>query len=128
MVCTRRTVSLRGVIVIVGGGHNGLVAATLLARAGRDVLLLERRSTLGGAAASERPFAGQDARLSRYAYLVSLFPQALARDLGVPLQLADRTVAAFAPYGGRGLLVDQDASTAATRASFVERCGSASEH
>jgi phytoene dehydrogenase-like protein len=119
---------LRGVIVIVGGGHNGLVAATLLARAGRDVLLLERRSTLGGAAASERPFAGQDARLSRYAYLVSLFPDALARDLGVTIALADRSVAAFAPYDGRGLLVGQDASTDATRASFRERTGSDAEH
>src|SRR3954471_577625 len=105
-------------VVIVGGGHNGLVAAALLARAGRRVVLLERRDHLGGAAVSERPFRGRDARLSRYAYLVSLFPAPLARELGIPLRLADRSVAAFAPYDGGGLLVEQDAAGAATRASF----------
>ena len=114
--------------VIVGGGHNGLVAATMLARAGREVLLLERRDHLGGAAVSERPFAGRNARLSRYAYLVSLFPRALARELGVPLELTDRTVAAFAPYDGGALLVEQDAASAATRASFRERTGSDADH
>ena len=75
-------------VIVVGGGHNGLVAAALLARAGRRVLLLERRDQLGGAAVSERPFRGRDARLSRYAYLVSLFPRALARELGIPLRAA----------------------------------------
>ena len=60
--------------VIVGGGHNGLVAAAYLARAGRRVLLHERRDELGGAAVSEVAFPGVDARLSRYAYLVSLLP------------------------------------------------------
>ncbi len=114
--------------VIVGGGHNGLVAAALLARAGRAVLLLERRDHLGGAAVSERPFAGRDARLSRYSYLVSLFPQALARELGIPLELADRDVAAFAPYDGGALLVEQDATSAATRASFRARTGSDADH
>ena len=65
--------------VIVGGGHNGLVAAALLERAGRSVLVLERRDDVGGAAVSGSPFRGVDARLSRYSYLVSLFPPALAR-------------------------------------------------
>jgi phytoene dehydrogenase-like protein len=114
--------------VIVGAGHNGLVAATLLARAGRDVLVLERRDHAGGAAVSERPFAGRDARLSRYAYLVSLFPRALARELGVPLELADRGVAAFAPYDGGALLVEQDVASPATRASFRDRTGGDAEH
>jgi phytoene dehydrogenase-like protein len=44
--------------VIVGGGHNGLVCAAYLARAGRDVLVLERRHVLGGAAVSEELFPG----------------------------------------------------------------------
>ena len=83
--------------IVVGGGHNGLVCAAYLARAGRRVLVLERRAELGGAAVSERPFAGHDARLSRYAYLVSLFPRRIADDLGVPLPLATRHVAAYAP-------------------------------
>ena len=64
--------------VIVGGGHNALVAAAYLARAGRSVLLLERRGHVGGAAVSERPWPGVDARLSRYSYLVSLLPRAVA--------------------------------------------------
>ena len=83
--------------VIVGGGHNGLVAAAYLARAGRSVLVLERRDRVGGAAVSERPFAGEDARLSRYAYLVSLMPEQIARDLGVDVELRTRRVNACAP-------------------------------
>jgi phytoene dehydrogenase-like protein len=71
--------------VIVGGGHNALVAATMLGRAGHSVLVLERRDELGGAAVSARLFPGFDARVSRYSYLVSLFPAALLRSLGVPV-------------------------------------------
>ena len=63
--------------IIVGAGHNGLVAATLLGRAGYRVLALERAGHAGGAAVSASPFPGVDVRLSRYSYLVSLFPQAL---------------------------------------------------
>jgi phytoene dehydrogenase-like protein len=85
--------------VIVGGGHNGLVAATLLARAGRSVLVLERRGETGGAAVSTQLFPGFDARLSRYSYLVSLFPASLARELGLPLDLRRRRVAAYPPPG-----------------------------
>ncbi|MGC2347094.1 MAG: FAD-dependent oxidoreductase, partial [Mycobacterium sp.] len=60
--------------VIVGGGHNGLVAAAYLARAGLRVRLLERLQQVGGAAVSSQIFGGVDARLSRYSYLVSLLP------------------------------------------------------
>jgi phytoene dehydrogenase-like protein len=102
-------------VVIVGGGHNGLVAAAYLARAGRSVLVLERRERPGGAAVSERPFAGQDALLSRYAYLVSLFPPRIAADLGIEVALRDRPVAAYAD----GLLVDADAASERTRDSFA---------
>ncbi len=76
--------------VIVGGGHNGLVAAALLARAGRSVRLLERSPALGGAAVSARLFAGVDARLSRYSYLVSLFPRELRAELGLKAELRPR--------------------------------------
>ncbi|HEX2184909.1 MAG TPA: FAD-dependent oxidoreductase, partial [Chloroflexota bacterium] len=61
-------------VVIAGGGHNGLVAAAYLARAGRRVLVLERLDHLGGLAVSAQAFPGVDARLSRYSYLVSLLP------------------------------------------------------
>jgi phytoene dehydrogenase-like protein len=84
-------------VVIVGGGHNALVAATLLGRAGRSVLVLERRDELGGAAVSARLFPEFDARVSRYSYLVSLFPTALLRSLGVTVELRARRVAAHPP-------------------------------
>lgn len=83
--------------IIVGGGHNGLVAATYLARAGRRVLVLERLGGTGGAAVSERPFAGLDARVSRYAYLVSLFPREIATELGLDLELRRRSVSSYTP-------------------------------
>jgi phytoene dehydrogenase-like protein len=76
--------------VVVGGGHNGLVAATLLARAGRSVLVLERGGSVGGAAVSDALFPGVDARLSRYSYLVSLFPRSLLSSLGVGIEVRAR--------------------------------------
>ena len=119
-------------VVIAGGGHNALVAAAYLARAGRRVLVLERRDELGGAAVSARPFAGIDTRLSRYSYLVSLFPPRIARDLGVDLALRDRAVASYAPVlrDGRagGLLVEADAASAATADSFRVLTGGDREH
>jgi phytoene dehydrogenase-like protein len=112
--------------VVVGGGHNGLVAAAYLARAGRRVLVLERRDELGGAAVSEIAFPGVDARLSRYAYLVSLLPPVIADELGLPLRLVRRRVSSYTPDprvgGTRGLLVDND-DAAGTRASFAAVTG-----
>ncbi len=69
--------------IVVGGGHNGLVAATYLAKAGKSVVLLESASELGGATTSVRPFPEYDARLSRYSYLVSLLPDQIVSDLGI---------------------------------------------
>ena len=84
-------------VVIVGGGHNALVAATILARADQSVLVIERGDELGGAAVSVSPFPGVDARLSRYSYLVSLFPSELLRSLGVTIELRRRRIAAYPP-------------------------------
>jgi phytoene dehydrogenase-like protein len=67
-------------VVVVGGGHNGLVAAGLLARAGRQVLVLERRGVVGGAAVSEHPF-GPDYTVTSLSYVVSLFPTELVQAL-----------------------------------------------
>jgi phytoene dehydrogenase-like protein len=99
-------------VVVVGGGHNGLVAAAYLARAGRSVLVLERRDHVGGAAVSERPFAGVDARLSRYAYLVSLLPRAVVDELGLKVTLRRRRISSYTPLPGepgRGVLIADDA-------------------
>jgi phytoene dehydrogenase-like protein len=94
--------------IVVGAGHNGLVAATLLARAGRSVLVLERTDRLGGAAVSASPFAGIDVRISRYSYLVSLFPVALLRQLGVNVELRRRAIASYTPWGDAGVLICDD--------------------
>ncbi|MFF0062400.1 phytoene desaturase family protein [Streptomyces sp. NPDC005279] len=110
--------------VIVGGGHNGLVAAAYLARAGRSVLVLERRGNTGGAAVSTRPFAGVDARLSRYSYLVSLLPDKIVRELGLNFAVRKRTVSSYTPRGGGGLLVGGDR----TRESFAALTGGDSEY
>jgi phytoene dehydrogenase-like protein len=108
--------------VIVGGGHNGLVAATMLARAGRSTLVLERLDHVGGAAVSARAFPGVDARVSRYSYLVSLFPQALAHDLDLKVELRRRPISSYTPAGDTGLLVDAR-NDARTRASFAAVTG-----
>lgn len=67
-------------MIIVGGGHNGLVAAAYLARAKRRVLVLERRHTVGGAAVSEHPF-GPEFTVTSLSYVVSLLPPDMVRDL-----------------------------------------------
>jgi phytoene dehydrogenase-like protein len=117
--------------VIVGGGHNGLVAAAYLARAGRSCLVLERRDELGGAAVSQRAFPGVDARLSRYAYLVSLLPRPIIDELGLSLRLARRRVSSYTPdirvAGRYGLLVDTH-DPDATLASFREVTGGVADH
>jgi phytoene dehydrogenase-like protein len=92
-------------VVIVGGGHNGLTAAAYLGRAGRSVTVLEARSELGGAVASTRVFAGVDARLSRFSYLVSLLPQTIIDELELDLQLRTRAVRSYTPDGDGGVLV-----------------------
>src|SRR4029079_14812333 len=91
-------------VVVVGGGHNALVAAAYLAQAGRTVRLLERLDHVGGAAVSAHPFDGIDARLSRYSYLVSLMPRRILDDLGARVILARRRYSSYTPdpaTGGR---------------------------
>jgi len=110
--------------VIVGGGHNALVAAALLGRAGCDVTVLERRDEPGGAAVSGRPFPGVDVQISRFAYLVSLLPDVLLAQLGAAVELRRRPVASCTPDGPEALVVEDDATR--TRRSF-EAVGAAAD-
>ena len=68
--------------IVIGGGHNGLVCAAYLARAGRRVLVLERREVIGGAAVSEEIFPGFT--FSVFSYVVSLLRPEIIRELELP--------------------------------------------
>src|SRR4051795_3790512 len=93
----------------------------MLARAGLSVLVLERRDHVGGAAVSERPWPGVDARLSRYSYLVSLMPHALREQLGLQVQMRRRAVSSYSPRpDGSGLFVRADTPPSANWAAFSE--------
>jgi phytoene dehydrogenase-like protein len=117
-------------VVILGAGHNGLVAAAYLARAGLSVLLLEKNDYIGGATTSQKVFPDHDAHLSRYSYLVSLFPDKIIRDLGLKLELRRRATGSFTPYvkDGRhdGLLLS-NVSEEVSRQSLFDLTGNHSE-
>jgi phytoene dehydrogenase-like protein len=117
--------------VIVGGGHNGLVAANYLARAGQSVLLLERNDHFGGAAVSHRVFPGMDARLSRYAYLVSLLPRTIVEELGLSFTTRRRRIASCTPYerdGQQRALLLANVDPDGSRASFEALAGGQDWH
>lgn len=94
-------------VVIVGGGHNGLVAATYLAKAGKSVVILEANPEIGGATQSVRTFPDFDANLSRYSYLVALLPDQLVSDLGLNFECISREVSSYTPYDDKGLYVSR---------------------
>jgi phytoene dehydrogenase-like protein len=93
--------------VVIGGGHNGLVAAAYLARAGLDTLVLERRQVIGGASVSEHPF-GPDWTVTSLSYVLSLLPPDIKRDLGLDLTIYPQGPY-FAPRAdGRALRLPDD--------------------
>ncbi len=70
-------------VIVVGGGHNGLVTAGLLAKRGRRVVVLERRDVVGGAAITEQPF-GPDFKVTALSYVMSLMPPTVMNELELP--------------------------------------------
>lgn len=115
-------------VVIVGSGHNGLVAAAYLCGAGLSVLVLEKNEKPGGATASSRVFPDYDALLSRYSYLISLFPSQIIEDLRLEFQTRRRQTASFTPWRdsagvSRGLVLSNE-DEGRSRASMNELTGS----
>ncbi len=110
--------------IVIGGGHNGLVAAAYLARAGKSVCVLERRHVLGGCASSESLWPGY--RVSTAAYVISLLLPEIIRDLRLKhygLQILPRDPSSFTPLlDGRSLLMGPDEqATCREIAKFSQR-------
>jgi phytoene dehydrogenase-like protein len=110
--------------IIIGGGHNGLVTAAYLARAGRKVLVLERRELVGGCAVTEEIWPGY--RVSTGAYLTSLMQERIVRELDLPrfgYQVDAKDPAFFSAFpDGRHFFMWQDRSkTLAEIAKFSRR-------
>jgi phytoene dehydrogenase-like protein len=111
-------------VIIIGGGHNGLVTAAYLARAGRKVLVLERRELVGGCAVTEELWPGY--RVSSGAYLTSLMQERVIRELDLPrygYQVDAKDPAFFSVFpDGRHFFMWQDrAKTLAEIAKFSQR-------
>ncbi len=99
--------------IVIGGGHNGLIAAAYLARAGKSVCVLERRPVLGGCAATEALWPGY--KVSTGAYVISLLLPEIIRDLRLRehgLTILPRNPSSFTPLAdGRYLLLGPDAAS-----------------
>lgn len=107
-------------VIVVGGGHNGLVTAILLARAGLKVHVLEQKSVVGGAVRTEKPFAkAPNLAQSTGAYLLGLMPPELIQKLGVDIPVKRRDPHYFVPTtGNRYLMFGSDAED--TKRQFIE--------
>src|SRR5258708_11217867 len=125
------TIKTKYDVVILGDGHNGLVAASYLGKAGLSVLLLEKNDYIGGATTSQKVFPDYDAWLSRYSYLVSLFPEKIIADLGLKMELRRRATGSFTPYlqdGQQNGLLLSNVSEEQNRTSMFELTGNKTEY
>ena len=114
--------------IVVGGGHNGLTAAAYLARAGRSVLVLERREQIGGACTLEQPFPDPRYLISPCAYVVGLLHDLVIRELelerhGYRVLMADPNLWCPLPDGSSvALFLDRERTVAHMRENgFSER-------
>jgi phytoene dehydrogenase-like protein len=110
--------------IVIGGGHNGLVTAAYLAKAGKSVCVLERRAVLGGCAATESLWPGY--RVSTAAYVISLLLPEIIRELRLKhygLNILPRIPSSFTPLlDGRSLLMGpNERETCAEIAKFSQR-------
>ncbi|HSM23246.1 MAG TPA: FAD-dependent oxidoreductase, partial [Anaerolineaceae bacterium] len=118
-------------VVIVGGGHNGLIASCYLAMAGLRVLILEKNDHLGGATWSNYTFSGVNVRVSEYSYLISLLPQKILSDLGINFEIRQRPVASFTPHLKEGTInsiLISNTFEDTTRNSFIKFTGDDREY
>src|SRR5689334_7630905 len=111
-------------VIIIGGGHNGLVAAAYLARAGKKVLVLERREMVGGCAVTEEIWPGY--RVSTAAYLTSLMQERIIRELelekfGYRVDAKDPAFFSVFPDGRHFFMWQDRAKTLAEIAKFSKR-------
>src|SRR3954466_313877 len=110
--------------ILIGAGHNGLVTACYLARAGLRVLMLERRHIVGGACVTEETFPGF--KVSTASYVNSLFHTEIVRDLKLTsygYEVLPRNPSSFTPFpDGRSLTMGPDAEKTRTEiAKFSKR-------
>ena len=116
-------------VIIVGAGHNGLIAACYLAKEGKKVLILEANNEVGGATKSNMPFKGLQAIISSYSYLVSLMPSQIISDLKLNFETIPRRILSYTPYlknnEYNGLLVHRNSNE--NTESFQKLTGSNKE-
>jgi phytoene dehydrogenase-like protein len=117
--------------IVVGAGHNGLVAATLLAQAGLEVTVFEEKTAVGGACKTERPFRrAPDLATSTGAYLLGLMPPELIAKLGIEIPILRRDPHYFLPTTGERCLTfgsDREALKAQFERFFSDRDWRANE-
>ncbi len=109
-------------VVIIGAGHNGLIAASYLSRAGLSVLMLEKNDHIGGATYSRKIFPGINAYISEYSYLISLLSPKIIKDLGLNFKTSRRKIASLTPQwrnGNLNALLLRNNSAKLTQKSFA---------